>query len=932
MKKHYSVLLISILCIAKNFTFAQPTITNFTPTTGPIGTAVTITGTNFNTTPANNIVFFGATMATVNTASATSLNVTVPAGASYQYISITDIVTKLTVYSLKPFNVTFTCGGIINSASFLAKTDFVTGQLPMGIAISDLDGDGKPEIVSANMHSNTVSVFRNIGTSGTINFSSKVDYTTGSDPYSVAIGDVDGDGKQDIVVTNSSSNTVSILKNISTSGIISFNSKLNFSTGTYPYNVAIGDIDGDGKLDLAVANISSNNISVLRNTSSIGNIAFDNSIDFATDNGADPSSVAIGDLDGDSKPDLTVGNRALGILSIFGNTSTSGTISFAPKISVSAKKCNSVALGDLDGDGKTDIALANWNNDTVSVLRNTSSIGAFSFDPRINFETTNGGNPYGVAIGDMDGDNKPDLMVANDNGVVSTFKNNSTSGVISYDPKTDFYVNGGSTRSIAIGDLDEDGKLDVALAFSGTSAVSTLRNLASVIPAMTSVSTATICNKDTVIIPLTSDLNTTYTWLASDNPSTIGESITMQTTDTLSNVIINNSTSVQIVTYTVTPIAPTNSCTSTGLAQIITVTVNPSPVVSFSGLNSNYCSNTSAQTLIGTPTGGAFNGAGISGNLFTPSVASPGTHIITYTYTDTNGCTDSSSYTTNVLPLPLAPAICMVTTDSLSKNNIIVWDKTTYTRVDSFIVYREISTNNYKRIGAVPFDSLSEFVDTVRTKYFPNTGDPNAGTYRYKLQIRDTCGNYSPLSPYHNTIFITNTNGSFSWTQLYTIESASNPVNSYVLMRDDNSNGNWHAINSVSGTQQNVSDPAYTSFQNTASWRVETFWSITCTPTRSFNTSLSNKRTNTNVSVNSLLLENRVKIYPTLNNGKFIIEIAGINKMQVEIYSTLGELVYRSGLGNEKSDIDLSDIDKGVYLIHLISDKEQCVKRIIIGN
>src|SRR5471030_1472542 len=76
-----------------------PTITSFTPASGPVGTSVTITGTNFNATAANNIVFFGATMATVTAASTTSLTVTVPAGATYQPISVLNGATALTGYS-----------------------------------------------------------------------------------------------------------------------------------------------------------------------------------------------------------------------------------------------------------------------------------------------------------------------------------------------------------------------------------------------------------------------------------------------------------------------------------------------------------------------------------------------------------------------------------------------------------------------------------------------------------------------------------------------------------------------------------------------------------------------------------------------------------------------------------------------------------------
>ncbi len=107
----------------------------------------------------------------------------------------------------------------------------------------------------ANYKSGTVSIFRNTGTIGSVSFATKVDFTTGLFPISVAIGDVDGDGKPDIVVTNYSSGSISVFRNTGTIGSVSYAAKVDFMTGSGPHSVAIGDIDGDGKFDLAVANV-----------------------------------------------------------------------------------------------------------------------------------------------------------------------------------------------------------------------------------------------------------------------------------------------------------------------------------------------------------------------------------------------------------------------------------------------------------------------------------------------------------------------------------------------------------------------------------------------------------------------------------------------------------------------------------------------------
>jgi hypothetical protein len=463
-----------------------PTITSFSPTSGPIGTTVTITGSNFSTTAANNVVYFGAVKAVVVMASTTSLSVTVPIGATYQPITVT--ANGLTAYSAKPFIVTFAGGGFITSTSFASKVDF-GGTSPSGIAIGDIDGDGKPDLVVSSGGSGTVAVFRNTGSSGSItsgSFAAKVDFTTGLNPFSVVIGDIDGDGKQDLVVTNSNSNSVSVFRNSSTSGSVissSFAAKVDFTTGTLPHGVAIGDIDGDGKPDLVVVNSGSNTVSVFRNMSSYGSItsgSFATKVDFTT--GAGAYCVAIGDIDGDGKPDLVVTNNvSSGTVSVFRNTSSSGSISFAARVdfATGAGPYN-VAIGDIDGDGKPDLAVANYGGGTVSVLRNTSSTGSItssSFAANVDFAT--GTFPIGVAIGDIDGDGKPDMAITNNTGnTVSVLRNTSSFGSItpgSFAEKVDF-TTGLNPSGVVIGDVDGDGKPDLVVSSGGSGTVSVLRN------------------------------------------------------------------------------------------------------------------------------------------------------------------------------------------------------------------------------------------------------------------------------------------------------------------------------------------------------------------------------------------------------------------------------------------------------------------------
>jgi hypothetical protein len=369
----------------------------------------------------------------------------------------------------------------------------------------------------------------------------------------------------------------------------------------------------------------------------------------------------------------------------------------------------------------------------------------------------------------------------------------------------------------------------------------------------------------------------------------------------------------------------------------LTITEPPALSNSFTSQNLN-CS----AGITGSATAGVSGGVSPYSYLWntsatTQTISNLATGTYSVTATDANGCTISDSVTLSTTPTAITP-ICMVTVDPASQYNIIVWDKTAFPEADSFIIYREINTNDYEPIGAVPYDSLSQFIDTVRTLYFPNTGDPNAGTYRYKIETRDSCGGYSALSPYHNTIFIVNNTGTFTWSQLYTIEGGPNPVMSYVLLRDNLSNGNWLPVSSVAGTQQTISDPAYATYAATGSWRVQTFWNISCTPTRldpndqvlSLNSSYSNIQGNI-IFTGDQQHENAgsVKIYPTTGEGIFNLEISGNANAQVEIYSAIGERVMDFRTESSAAQIDLDNYAGGIYFVRVLVNDQLVVKKIV---
>jgi hypothetical protein len=453
-------------------TSGSPKISSFSPTSGPIGTMVTINGANFSSIVADNIVFFGAVKATVEAASLTSLSVVVPLGTTFQPISVT--VNGFTTYSSAPFIVTFPSSRIINTTSFDDSIHFKTGSFPHGIAAFDIDGDGKVDLVVLNSNDNNISVFRNTSSPGSISFADTLDFQTGSGPDFVAAGDFDGSGKQDIVVTNYNSSTVSVFRNTSSPGTISFADSIDLPAGIGASGVVIGDIDGDGKPDIIVGNSGNYIFSVYRNVSTAGKISFADSVNFRT--GTDPTEIAICDVDGDGKPDIVATNFYDNTFSVYRNTSIPGNISFAPAVTFHTGSGPwGIGIGDVDGDGKPDVIVPNYNTASVSIFRNTSSPGSISFANSVDFNTES--QPQSVALCDLDGDGKPDLVVVdNASASVSVLKNTSIPGTVSFASKVDFSTGVHPTNGIAIADIDGDGKPEVLVTNSDANNVSVLRN------------------------------------------------------------------------------------------------------------------------------------------------------------------------------------------------------------------------------------------------------------------------------------------------------------------------------------------------------------------------------------------------------------------------------------------------------------------------
>lgn len=243
------------------------------------------------------------------------------------------------------------------NGTFGSMEYFKTGIAPYDIAAADINGDGKPDLVTADLKSNTVSVLLGNG-DGT--FKAKIDHPTGLTPTSVAIGDFTGDGKPDAVVANAGINAVSLHAG---NGDGTFKARVEYAVGDSPMFVGTADLDGDKNLDVLVANTFSMSIGILINA---GNGAFKPMAGYPT--GSHPNAATAADFNGDGKLDVAAVSGGSSTVAIFPGKGD-GSLD-APFTYSTSYQPNSSAAGDFNGDGKVDLAVTNGNDQSVSVFMN----------------------------------------------------------------------------------------------------------------------------------------------------------------------------------------------------------------------------------------------------------------------------------------------------------------------------------------------------------------------------------------------------------------------------------------------------------------------------------------------------------------------------------------------------------------------------------
>jgi len=293
--------------------------------------------------------------------------------------------------------------------TFTTAASPATGASPGSIAVGDFNEDGKQDLAVMNYDAMTLTILlgNGDGTFTTVAASP----ATGSRPYMVVVGDFNNDGRQDLAVTNFGGDTLTILLG---NGDGTFTAAASPNAGNYPESIAVGDFNGDGKQDLVATNQQDNTVTILLGN---GDGTFTSAGSAATGNV--PLSVVVGDFNGDGKQDLAVANYQSNTVTILlGNGN--GTFTAASSLPSTSNPPLSLAVGDFNQDGKQDLAVSLNNPATqtgaVTILLGNGD-GTFTAE---SVSPATGAYPILIVSGDFNGDGMPDLAVANNNSSTAT--------------------------------------------------------------------------------------------------------------------------------------------------------------------------------------------------------------------------------------------------------------------------------------------------------------------------------------------------------------------------------------------------------------------------------------------------------------------------------------------------------------------------------
>ncbi len=350
------------------------------------------------------------------------------------------------------------------------KNYLIASTEPNGPAVGDFNNDGFPDVAVVDRNGGNggdIAVFLNDGAG---NFLSPIAINLGGDPQGVVVGDFNNDGNLDLAVPDFANNQLLVLLG---NGNGSFQPAVSYNTGSGPTAAAVGDFNRDGIPDIAVANFNDDTITILLGNGD-GTFRTGATLVLTETNQSEPTAIATFDFNQDGIPDLAVTTFLGDNVQIFlGNGD--GTFGNSTPYFAGFGQ-TSVAAADLNGDGVPDLVVGNFGTGLGNTVMVLLANGPGNFNPAVPYvvgTNLSGSQPSGVVIGDFNGDGKLDIASAN-------YNSNNVSvllgdGAGNFTLGGNFAVHGGPA-AIAMGDFNRDGRLDLVTANFSTGDISTLMN------------------------------------------------------------------------------------------------------------------------------------------------------------------------------------------------------------------------------------------------------------------------------------------------------------------------------------------------------------------------------------------------------------------------------------------------------------------------
>ena len=573
-----------LLLLNSSLIYGQKPIINYVDRMkGKVDETIIISGAGFNTDATKLAVFFGASQGQIVKSSENTLEVKVPPGATYENVNVINLASGLSGTAPKKFMLSYG-GNNFDPDLVSAPYEFKSGGTQINsFCTGDFNNDGKNDFITTHPGDYSLTIFENISSYSEASNSFSVGLIKSSYPINIptkyiTTNDLNGDGRLDLVVVPEvNSDQLFVIKNTSSNGVLSFDLnqvKLQIPTISAG-DVYLEDIDNDGKKDVMVCDPQdkASYVHIFRNTSSSGNLTFESKPITVSlgindpDITYGPQNIKAKDLNNDGYPEVVVSYHFKKYLVVLPNRSIPGKIGFGKERIFDLKLTNleNINIGDINGDNLPDLIITNYGLTpdlfNIFILINNYPDETKPFQDPIKIDISN--RAWEVALGDVNGDGAIDMVfpatydyASDEFGVLI---NTTQNGIVSF---TEHMIPAAyKNQFAAITDVNGDGKPDFVLADKANK-LEILLNNNCVVPAIGGSNKLSICDGTTIALQATKTRYVNYSW-KKDN-------VEVGTGSSSLNVNATGS-------YTVTMSSYDNSCATTSAA--VNVTVDPGPAL-----------------------------------------------------------------------------------------------------------------------------------------------------------------------------------------------------------------------------------------------------------------------------------------------------------------------------------------------------------------